>query len=263
MRRQSAPRRLAVSAARPEPVAITSGQPFADATLICVRLNRTGGIAGLVYLAVGLAWVFVSHPPGPAGLFAAWFIGVAVIGAFIPGEANQVSLARAYIAAPALAYSITGRFGELAVVLAIAGLTDLVDGTIARRFKRPSTLGGGLDPIVDGVLLGGVALGLALGGTFPLWLAVVIVARYLMPALGGLVLISLNRRPELRHTVSGQISTSLIIVLVGGICLFRFLNQDATNVVIGAEVAIPLATVATFAHLGWVASRPVPSPEPG
>jgi len=149
------------------------------------------------------------------------------------------------------------------VVLAVAGLTDLVDGTIARRLDRPSTLGGGLDPIVDGVLLGTVAVGLALGGIFPLWLAVVIVLRYLLPVIGGLVLVSAHRRPELRHTVSGQISTSLIIVLVGGICLFRFFNQDATNVVVGAEIVIPVATVATFVNLGWAATRRRPAAAPG
>jgi phosphatidylglycerophosphate synthase len=228
-----------------------------------VRLNWVGIIGGAIYLCLGLAWVWLAHPPGPAWLLVAWFALVAATECFIPGEANQVSLARAHLAAPALAYSLDGAFGLLAVVLAIAGLTDLVDGTVARRFDRPSTLGGGLDPIVDGLLLGGVALGLALGGVFPLWLALVIIARYLLPAIGGLVLISMHRRPELRHTVSGQISTSLIIVLVGGICLFRFFNQDATNVVIGAEVAIPIATVATFVHLGWVARRPVATAEPG
>jgi 4-amino-4-deoxy-L-arabinose transferase-like glycosyltransferase len=81
----------------------------------------------------------------------------------------------------------------------------------------------------------------------------VIVLRYLLPAVGALALISLHRRPELRHTVSGQISTALIIVLVGGICLFRFFNQDASNVVVGAEVVIPIATLATFVHLAWAA----------
>ena len=63
--------------------------------------------------------------------------------------------------------------------------------------------------------------------------------------------------------MTGQISTSLIIVLVGGICLFRFINQDATNVVIGAEIVIPIATIATFVHLALVARRSVRSPEPG
>jgi cardiolipin synthase (CMP-forming) len=231
-----------------------------------VRITRTGVIFSGVYLALGLVWAFASRPVGVTGIYAAWFVVVAAVGAFIPGIANQVSLARAYLAAPALAYSMSpGHLGPLAVVLAIAGLTDLVDGTIARRFDKPSTLGGGLDPVVDGVLLGAVGVGLVASEVLPLWLAVVIVLRYLLPAIGGLVLISLHRRPELRHTVSGQISTALIIVLVGGICLFRFFNQDASNVVLGAEVAIPIATVATFVHLGWAARirRPVAAPEGG
>ncbi|HXN77171.1 MAG TPA: CDP-alcohol phosphatidyltransferase family protein [Candidatus Dormibacteraeota bacterium] len=229
-----------------------------------MRLNRVGFTGSVVYLVLGVAWVWLAQPPAPAWLLVAWFVVVAAVEALIPGEANQVTLARAHLAAPALAYSVSpGHLGLLAVVLAVAGLTDLVDGTVARRFERPSTFGGGLDPIVDGVLLGAVAVGLSLSGSFPFWLALVIVARYLLPAAGGLVLISLNRRPELRHTVTGQISTSLIIVLVGGICLFRFLGQDASNVVVGAEVAIPIATIATFVHLAWVARRPVVATEPG
>ena len=227
-----------------------------------MRLNRVGIAGGGVYLVLGLLWVWITQP-APAWALVAWFAAVAVVECFIPGEANQVSLARVHLAAPALVYALAAAFGPLAVVLAVAGLTDLVDGTVARRFDRPSTLGGGLDPIVDGVLLGAVALGLAFGDIIPLWLAFVVVARYLLPAIGGLVLISMHRRPELRHTVSGQVSTSLIIVLIGGICLFRFLNQDATNVVIGAEVAIPIATLAAFVHLGWAARRPVPAPKPG
>lgn len=231
-----------------------------------MRVTRAGIAFTVAYLILGLAWVFGAKPPGPAGVFVAWFVAVALIGAFIPGIANQVSLARAYLAAPALTYSVAAdRLGLLAVVLAIAGLTDLVDGTIARRFDRPSTLGGGLDPVVDGVLLGAVAVGLVVGGIIPPWLAIVIVVRYLLPAVVALALISLHRPPELRHTVTGQISTALIIVLVGGICLFRFLNQDASNVVAGAEIVIPIATLATFVHLGWAASRrrPVGVPEAG
>jgi phosphatidylglycerophosphate synthase len=229
-----------------------------------VRLNRVGAVSGAVYLVLGVAWVWLAQPPAPAWVLVAWFVLVSAVEAFIPGEANQVTLARAHLAAPALAYSVApGHLGLLAVVLAVAGLSDLVDGTLARRFERPSSFGGGLDPIVDGILLGAVVVGLAISGSFPFWLALVIVARYALPATGGLVLISMHRRPELRHTVTGQISTSLIIVLVGGICLFRFFGQDATNVVIGAEVVIPIATIATFVHLAWVARRPVVATERG
>ena len=220
-----------------------------------MSFNRAGAAFGLVYIVLGVTWVTVANAPSSA-LLVAWFVIVAVFGGFVPGIANQVSLARAHLAAPALVYSLSSdRLGYLAIVLAVAGLTDLVDGTIARRFDKPSRLGGGLDPVVDGILLGAVAVGLAVGGIFPLWLAAVIVLRYLLPAVAALVLLSMGRRPELRHTVSGQLSTALIIVLVGGLCLFRFMNQDARNVVIGAEIVIPIATVATFVHLGLLARR--------
>ena len=229
-----------------------------------MRPTRPGVIAGVIYLALGAAWILATQPPGPQAMYAVWFAAVAAAGSFVPGEANQVSLARAYLAAPALAYSLTtGMLGFLAVTIAIAGLSDLVDGTVARRFERPSTLGGGLDPVVDGVFMGAVAVGLSAGGAFPVWLAAVVVARYVLPALGGAVLIAVHRRPELRHTLTGQVSTSLILILLGGICLFRGLNQDSSAVVGAAEVVIPVATLATFVHLAWVSRRPVAPPEPG
>jgi phosphatidylglycerophosphate synthase len=229
-----------------------------------VRFNRIGATAAAIYLVLGLLWVIVARPPGQAWLMVAWFVVVAAVEALVPGEANQVSLSRAYLAAPALAYSVApGHLGLLAVAVAIAGLSDLVDGTVARRFERPSTFGGGLDPVVDGIFMGALAIGLALGGAFPLWLALVVIARYLLPALAGGVLIAMRRRPELHHTLTGQVSTSLILILLGGVCLFRGLNQDASALESAADVVIPLATVATFVHLAWVARRPVALVEPG
>jgi phosphatidylglycerophosphate synthase len=217
-----------------------------------VRLQRTGVIAGLVYLVLGLAWIWLTQPP----LFLiAWLFVVAVAGSYIPGEANQVTLARAYLAVPAFAYATSGKLGLLAVVVAVAGLTDLLDGTVARRFSGPSQLGGALDPVVDGVFMGALTVGLGVGGIIPLWLALVVIARYLVPALGAGLLIALGRRPDLRHTLTGQVSTVLILVLIGGVCLFRGLNQDASGLLSAAEIVIPIATVATWVHLGYAALR--------
>jgi hypothetical protein len=63
--------------------------------------------------------------------------------------------------------------------------------------------------------------------------------------------------------VMGQVSTVLILVLVGGVCLFRGLNQDSSALVNAAEVVIPVATVATYVNLAWVSRRPVGAPVPG
>ena len=212
-----------------------------------MRVTRTGLAASAVWVVAGLAWALTGLPFWAV----VWIVAVAAVGAWVPRIADQVSLARAYLAAPALYFALHQDFGTLAVVVALAGLSDLVDGTIARRFDQPSQFGGGLDPVVDGVFTGGLVIGLAFGGTVPLWLALVIIARYLLPALAGGLLLAMGRRPELRHTLTGQVSTALILVLVGGVCLFRALQQDPGNLVPAAEVVIPVATIATFVHLGF------------
>ena len=228
-----------------------------------MRPSRLGLAAGVVYLVLGVVWVVGAHPPGSAPVEILWFAVVAVGGLFVPGLANHVSLARAYLAAPALAYApeVSG-LGFLAVTVALAGLTDLVDGTIARRMVGTSSFGGALDPVVDGVFLGSVAVGLSRGGTFPFWLVAVVIVRYLLPAVVGGALIVSHRPVELRHTLAGQVSTSLIIILLGGIALFRAFGQDTSNVVIAAEIVIPIATVSTFVHLGLTLRRPAANPDP-
>lgn len=208
-------------------------------------------IAGLVFLAIGVAWAMFSGNV----VYVAWFVVVAAAGCFIPGEANQVTLSRAYLAAPAFAYATSGAYAPLAVTVAIAGVTDLLDGTVARRLGQLSNFGGGLDPVVDGIFMGAFVLGIAIGGAIPLWLALVVVARYLLPALAGGVLLLAGRRPELRHTLTGQLSTTLILVLLGGVCLLRGLNQDPGNLVPAAAIVIPVVTVATYVHLGVALQR--------
>ena len=196
-------------------------------------------------------WIAVTAPRfGWAWL--GWFGLVAVAGVFIPGAANHATLARAYLAGPVVLYALSrSTIGVFAVTVALAGLTDLVDGTIARRAGGPTPFGGALDPVVDGLFFGAAAAGLAAGGLYPWWLAGVVAFRYGGPALvGGLLLLS-GRRPKLVHTLFGQLSTVLIAGLLGWLALWRALGLDSTALLVAAEVIIPLAALATFANLAW------------
>jgi phosphatidylglycerophosphate synthase len=107
--------------------------------------------------------------------------------------------------------------------------------------------------VVDGIFFGAVALGLAVGGAYPLWLAVVVVLRYFGPALVGLLLIVLGRLPDLRHTFFGQLSTALIAVLVGGVALLRGLGLPTSSIVLAGSVLIPLVTLLAWVELGRAA----------
>lgn len=213
--------------------------------------TRAGLIGGAVYLLLTGLWLLLAHPPGARIVYELWYIALIVVGLRLPGPANQVTLARAYLALPALVYGVAGRLGLLAVCVALAGLSDLVDGTIARRFAAPTRFGGALDPVVDGIFFGAVAVGLAAGGTYPWWLAAVVVARYVVPVLAGGVLLLVARRPTFTHSLFGQLSTTVIAVLLGGAALLRGLGQPSEAVVAVAVVAVPLVTVLGLAQLGW------------
>ena len=211
------------------------------------------GLAGTaVFLVADLAWLGLARPPG-LELLLFWFGLLLLAGALVPGAANQVTLARAHLAAPALVYSVDpSRLFQLAAVVSLAGLSDILDGAVARRFERPSRLGGALDPVIDGLFFGAVAIGLVIGVSYPLWLAGVVVLRYALPALVGGLLLLAGRRPALQHTPLGQASTTLIGILLGGAALLHGLGWSTAGLLLPlSEVIIPLAALATFGNLFW------------
>jgi cardiolipin synthase (CMP-forming) len=81
------------------------------------------------------------------------------------------------------------RFDLAWVLFAIAGLTDALDGTLARLLKQRSTFGAMLDPLADKILLVTSFLCLALQDWIPRWLAVLVVSRDVF-IVGGLVLLN-------------------------------------------------------------------------
>lgn len=170
------------------------------------------------------------------------------------GSANLVTGLRGVLAVPAFWFAQRAdSFLWLALVVVAAGLSDLLDGWVARRFDRPTKFGAALDPIVDGFFFGAVAAGLAVAGAYPAWLAVVIVLRYLLPVLVGGVLVLLGRLPSLRHTFFGQLSTASIAVLLGGLALLRGVGGSTAPAVLAAEVVVPVVTLLAWLELARTA----------
>jgi cardiolipin synthase (CMP-forming) len=65
-------------------------------------------------------------------------------------------------------------------VLAIAGISDWLDGYIARKFNQITELGKMLDPAADRLYIFASLIGLTLNGTVPAWLAILVIARDVM-----------------------------------------------------------------------------------
>jgi cardiolipin synthase len=100
-------------------------------------------------------------------------------------------------------------------LLFTAGMTDLLDGVVARATNSHSALGEKLDPVADKVLLSGVFLGLAWIGTAPIWFVGVVFGRDVFLLLAAAVLMAFTTAPDLRPDRYGKASTALQILTAG------------------------------------------------
>jgi phosphatidylglycerophosphate synthase len=75
---------------------------------------------------------------------------------------NTLTVLRIILVIPFMCYYLNGKIKPAIIVLLIAGLTDALDGFIARRFHQQTELGQLLDPISDKVIQGLVAISLAI-----------------------------------------------------------------------------------------------------
>ncbi len=91
--------------------------------------------------------------------------------------ANMITILR-FVLVPAVVYCLLTEQWQLAFAgFLVAGISDGVDGFVARHFNQRSKLGGYLDPMADKLLLVSVFVVLGFLGELPLWLVIVAVSR--------------------------------------------------------------------------------------
>jgi len=113
------------------------------------------------------------------------------------------------------------RYSLALAVFVGAGITDGLDGAIARMTHTKTTLGAYLDPAADKLLLLSAFISLALQNEVPQWLTVVVISRDVIVVLGYFLLFTITQETmEVRPTLAGKLSTffqlgSIAMVLVG------------------------------------------------
>src|SRR6516164_3748097 len=101
---------------------------------------------------------------------------------------NLISLGRLLLVPLTIWLILGGRYGVAFWVFVVAGVSDALDGFIAKRFDRRTRLGALLDPVADKALLVSVYLTLCVAGELWTWLVILVVFRDVM-IVGGFLLI--------------------------------------------------------------------------
>ena len=138
----------------------------------------------------------------------------------------------------------------------IAGLTDAIDGPIARKMKTSNRFGLFLDPIADKLLINATYFSVAFTGLLPLWVAIVVASRDLL--IGACYAVStLSGREVVVDPVGlSKINTTLQILLValalGGV-VFQWNLGDALGI-LAVIVAITTMLSGLIYFVRWVNS---------
>jgi len=127
---------------------------------------------------------------------------------------NLITIARIF-AVPLIVYLvISDLYMEAALLFVVAGISDAVDGFIAKRFNAASDLGAYLDPIADKALLVSIFLALGFKGALPVWLIIAAVSRDIV-IVGGVILSWMLSRPiPMRPSMVSKVNTVAQIVLI-------------------------------------------------
>ncbi len=127
---------------------------------------------------------------------------------------NIISVARVVLTIPVAYFLLEERFAAALMLFFVAGVSDGLDGYLAKRFGWYSRLGSILDPLADKALLVTSFLCLAWVGLIPFWLLALVMGRDVIIVLGGAAYHWLIGRFEMSPTWVSKLNTTLQIALV-------------------------------------------------
>ena len=165
---------------------------------------------------------------------------------------NCISLGRLLVVPAAVWLILSNAFAAAFWVFVIAGLSDAVDGFIAKRFHMETELGRFLDPLADKVLLVCVYVTLGVQEHLPLWLVILVVSRDVL-LIGGTMFGHVIRRPlTIRPLAISKMNTAAQITLAAAVIGGAAFEIDVTSYVDAMVWLVGVTTVAS--GTGYVAA---------
>ncbi len=141
---------------------------------------------------------------------------------------NFLSLLRIILVPVVVIFLIQGSYGKALFTFAVAGLTDALDGALARLLSSQTVLGSYLDPIADKLLLTASFVTLSILGIIPSWLTVIVISRDFIILLGIAILSMISVPYVINPAFVGKVTTVLQISTILLALSFQAFSNDVS-----------------------------------
>lgn len=133
---------------------------------------------------------------------------------------NAITVFRILLVIPIAWLLWVGAYQDALFVVVLAGVSDAVDGAVARRYRATSLFGAYADPLADKLLVSVVFVVLTIQAHIPLWLAIVSIGRDIVILCGAGTYRKLFGTLEVDPTLVSKINTAtqlimLVLVVIG------------------------------------------------
>jgi cardiolipin synthase len=127
---------------------------------------------------------------------------------------NLITLTRILLTPLFVIFLIQQRYHQALWIFILAGVSDMADGLIARRWRQKSPLGALLDPLADKLLMCSSFVTLSIYHLIPPWLAVIVISRDVVMVLGVMLFKLVHVPVIIQPSLAGKLSTTTQVATV-------------------------------------------------
>jgi cardiolipin synthase (CMP-forming) len=169
---------------------------------------------------------------------------------------NQITLLRLGFLPLFLILIVYEHYRWALLILVLAGLSDGIDGLLARRLNQKSSIGAYLDPIADKLLLSSSFVILAMEKITPWWLTIMVLSRDILLLIVAAVIILISGYRPFPPSLLGKATTFFQIILVFGVVFAAGYPGPAMTEInrLLAYLVAALTTISGF-HYSFVTAR--------
>jgi cardiolipin synthase len=176
---------------------------------------------------------------------------------------NLLTLMRLFIIPFLVIEILDGHYRTAFALFMLAGISDALDGLLARWLSQRTTLGQYLDPIADKLLLSTLFVVLTHVGMMPRYVTVLVFSRDLGILLISTLLFATGTLRDFRPSLFGKLNTLVqIVALIAVLVQKIFVSVQLTMVRDGLIRAIAVMAPLSAAQYAWIVVRRINGPQP-